>query len=1319
MKRLISCILVVCILASMLVTTAVAGPSDPLTLTDTVILNDTQVLLVFSEPVNDPATWGTFNAIRLVDNDDNLMWTGAANTSTPLQFNGTVTYQFADINKNMVVWTKTDGAATIYDMLNKTGAIVTDGWDSLYEKVVFCIEQGSGARDGQIHGVTSADGSKILQGRQWTDTGIGENDRLYTEMREPVDVTYTAQMLSESRIRLTFSEAIDVKPGTWLSLRYVDDNNQLQWTGEPEAEGSTALQWSGDWAYEDDAHTSIIWTIHQVHNKLISDIMNFVGSADGVDFSTLEGIQCKFVIEEGGDSGVTVNRDGHVTNVVGRTGNLLQANNLNATGVSDGRYVSVSPVESPCQIKSVSAISSARLRVTFTEPVEFSGSPFMALRIVDANNNLQWSGETPLQVSGSWEYADENHDSIIWQAHANQVSSTSDFINRTGDYAAFSQYLTMFCIEEIPTTDAGNLEPGAIDNIIGETSGERLYANKPSLGRDGVYVSVASFEPSLFVESVSTVSTTRLQITFTEPVEIGNPFMALRIVDENNNLQWTGEPDAEGSLPLQISGSWKYADENQDSIIWQADPGQVFSINDFINRTGDYAAYAQYKTMFCIEEDLDPAYAAEFGVIDDIMSAATGEKLFANTPNSSGFYERVYMPVEAFETSLSIKSVSTISTAKLRITFSEPVEIGNPFMALRIVDEYNNLQWEGVPEAEGSTPLQISGSWQYADENHDSIIWKAHSGQVSNINDFINRTGDYAAYAQYKTMFCIEELLDEGYDAEFGLMDDITSVATGEKLPANKPNASGVYERVYVPVKPFQNSLFIESVEPVSAYQLRITFTEPVNISGEPFMALRLVDENNNLQWTGEPEAEGSEPLQWSGSWKYENSDRTSIIWTLHNGILASMNDAINRTGALADFSEFRTMFCIEELLAEDYDAEFGVIDNITSRATGEKLYANTPNTSGFYERVYLPVEPYEPNLSITEVRAISPDKLRVQFSEPVDIVGDPFMALRFVDDNNQLQWTGEPEKSDPMQFYGTWAYESDKKDAIIWTLNGGGFFIPVDNVTDIINRTGNAWGYRHLNTKFCIEEVLLDPDAGNMYPGTIDNIRSIATGEQLYANKPSMGLDGVYVDATPYYPSFYITRAIAYSDKEIMIEFSAPIRVKGSPFMALRIVDELNNLQWEGAVNEGTPIQFGGTWKFADADHDRIIWTLNDQGHPVNVSSVAEIINREGAMEQYSGYRTRFCIEEKPFRDENDTNHWAISNITNAYGTMLYANKNSADGAWDGAYVRVAIDMGYNPFTVDANVWLFTSIASVMAACGVSLAILRKKRLRAKMDLL
>ncbi len=104
-------------------------------------------------------------------------------------------------------------------------------------------------------------------------------------------------------------------------------------------------------------------------------------------------------------------------------------------------------------------------------------------------------------------------------------------------------------------------------------------------------------------------------------------------------------------------------------------------------------------------------------------------------------------------------------------------------------------------------------------------------------------------------------------------------------------------------------------------------------------------------------------------------------------------------------------MFCIEELLAEDYDAEFGVIDNITSRSTGEKLFANTPNSGGRYERVYLPVKPFEPTLAISEVRAISPDKLRVQFSEPVDLSGDPFIALRFVDDNNQLQWTGEPEK--------------------------------------------------------------------------------------------------------------------------------------------------------------------------------------------------------------------------------------------------------------------------------------------------------------------
>ncbi len=60
-------------------------------------------------------------------------------------------------------------------------------------------------------------------------------------------------------------------------------------------------------------------------------------------------MKCKFGIEEGGDPGVTVNRDGPVTNVLGRTGNLLQANNLNAVGMADGGYVLVSPWRTPAR----------------------------------------------------------------------------------------------------------------------------------------------------------------------------------------------------------------------------------------------------------------------------------------------------------------------------------------------------------------------------------------------------------------------------------------------------------------------------------------------------------------------------------------------------------------------------------------------------------------------------------------------------------------------------------------------------------------------------------------------------------------------------------------------------------------------------------------------------------------------------------------------------------------------------------------------------------------------------------------------------------
>ena len=189
----------------------------------------------------------------------------------------------------------------------------------------------------------------------------------------------------------------------------------------------------------------------------------------------------------------------------------------------------------------------------------------MALRIVDDNNNLQWRGEpeaegsAPMQLDGAWEFANKKHDSIIWKAGSGVVSHINEFIERKGAFADFAEYKTMFCIEEIPTTDAGNLEPGLIDNITGKTSGSGLYANKPSLGRDGVYADVVPFVPSLFVESVEPYSAYQLRITFTEPVDIsGSPFMALRLVDANNNLQWTGEPEAEGSEPLQWSGSWAY-----------------------------------------------------------------------------------------------------------------------------------------------------------------------------------------------------------------------------------------------------------------------------------------------------------------------------------------------------------------------------------------------------------------------------------------------------------------------------------------------------------------------------------------------------------------------------------------------------------------------------------------------------------------------------------------------------------------------------------------------------------------------------------------
>ena len=324
-------------------------------------------------------------------------------------------------------------------------------------------------------------------------------------------------------------------------------------------------------------------------------------------------------------------------------------------------------------------------------------------------------------------------------------------------------------------------------------------------------------------------------------------------------------------------------------------------------------------------------------------------------------------------------------------------------------------------------------------------------------------------------------------------------------------------DSVYIAITQNEPDFTITSVTAVGANQLKVVFSGPVEIIGTPYMGLRIVDDNNVLQWTGDADAEDSQPLQWGSEyvWEYTDNSHTSIVVTL-GGVNpfgeATINDIINRTGDAAKYAQYKTMFCIEEIWTGGVNAQRGRIDNVKT-ANNVYLYANMPHPVG-NDGIYVPVtaggdEILYPEFSLKRAVAASDTVLILEFTKPVTVTEiKPYMALRIVDNNNELIWTGDPGTSTPVQFEGTWGYAKGDHSRIVWTLNTSNAF-GVTDVADIINRTGPLADYAQYKTMFCIEEIWTD---ANAQPGLIDNIVD-ENGEGLYANKPhSIGYDGTYV---------------------------------------------------------------------------------------------------------------------------------------------------------------------------------------------------------------
>lgn len=153
--------------------------------------------------------------------------------------------------------------------------------------------------------------------------------------------------------------------------------------------------------------------------------------------------------------------------------------------------------------------------------------------------------------------------------------------------------------------------------------------------------------------------------------------------------------------------------------------------------------------------------------------------------------------------------------------------------------------------------------------------------------------------------------------------------------------------------------------------------------------------------------------------------------------------------------------------------------------------------------------------------------------------------------------------------------------------------------------------------------------------------------------------------------------KATQINDYQIVLEFSEPIAINlkqqnAGPYCAVRMV--VNQKNQYATTEEGTVLQWKGSIEYADANKDKLLWTLAD--NRLGVTTVSDIINYRGQLAKYSDYAVRFCVEEMPFDTTIPAATGLLDNVTTLDGEVhLSANRPIG---YDGAYVPIEVNFNY-----------------------------------------
>lgn len=741
------------------------------------------------------------------------------------------------------------------------------------------------------------------------------------------------------------------------------------------------------------------------------------------------------------------------------------------------------------------------------------------------------------------------------------------------------------------------------------------------------------FNPESFtVTNVEQIGKNVLLVEFSEDIELVDmnkaPYIGLRLVDSADHTVMRLKPDgtltklaSESKNVMQwMSKSTEFYGDRKDALIVTF--SDTTDIGLLVNKTNMDAKFIPYEVMFCFEESSDASLTARVKgdyLVHHIRRANDAKQMESSQlrDTNPGLCDGMYMPIKPLDpqADLQVEGVKVLDQTRIVVTFSEAVNINNPSGYIRVVND----ALATINAADG-TALSWGGSVAYYDEAKTQIVFTLAQKTVGTADAKVNGLHDLFSRGYENVGHMVLVIGDTSNKAVMnGIVDSIVG-STGKLVHADP--MTGAYDALWLDVDAAQipqGELTITDVVVVSDIEAIITFSAPVEIVDGPYMALRLMTEDNFLiskssEGKLDRHQKGYDPMQWAANWKWNNEEHTQIKMSIGNGPAGYENFSKMLS------TDWESLFPGAHITIGGEENNAAVIEN-NGRMDNIRLAADdrirlTANSKlGTRDGCFIPlskVDYTQKNLT-GSARIINEMQIRISFSEPVVITDTPYISMRYIDEETKrVYYAGDEYNRAPVQFGGNWKWENDSHTSIIWTMISGNYFGPC-NLYDIVNYQYALEMMTGRKMQLCIEEKSgknVSVLGGN---GLVDNISTLDKKNHLQANVSSRGLlDGLYMDLNlgvlRDLKPLTLVSATAINDQSIELKFSEPITMSAdaTPEVMLRYMNEKGNAD---VLTNGKTANFKGDLAVKEGDPSVLVWTLNTK----LVDNLTDLFNYNG----------------------------------------------------------------------------------------------------------